>query len=284
MYNTVTSYYAIFPMTRNKRDWTQAKFERYVKENRGKGSGKNYKPWITIQDFPSKGRVSRSPGWKSDRIHHFMSDWELRFFYLLEWADGVKDIREQYPLLDLDLAFCIADEMGMEYPKDKKSGTPYVLTTDFLITVKQKGKLVQIARTFKLAKELEKKRVLEKLQLEKHYWNRQSINWAVVTEQEISKIFTDNIRWVHSAYKWELTEESDNENCYYLSNILKERLIAKKTKINTITTALDKEMGIKSGTSLSLFKHLVARKEIIVDMLGAKLSSSSSANIIQKVI
>ncbi|MDJ0900967.1 MAG: TnsA endonuclease N-terminal domain-containing protein [Xenococcus sp. MO_188.B8] len=271
-------------MTRNKRDWTQAKFERYVKENRGKGSGKNYKPWITIQDFPSKGRVSRSPGWKSDRIHHFMSDWELRFFYLLEWADGVKDIREQYPLLDLDLAFCIADEMGIEYPKDKKSGTPCVLTTDFLITVKQKGKLVQIARTFKLAKELEKKRVLEKLQLEKHYWNRQSINWAVVTEQEISKIFTDNIRWVHSAYKWELTEESDNENCYYLSNILKERLIAKKTQINTITTALDKEMGIKSGTSLSLFKHLVARKEIIVDMLGAKLSSSSSANIIQKVI
>ena len=76
-------YYQGFPMARSKSDWTQVKFERYVKEGRGKGSGKNYKPWITIQDFPSKGRVSRSPGWKSDRIHHFMSDGELRFFYLL---------------------------------------------------------------------------------------------------------------------------------------------------------------------------------------------------------
>lgn len=83
MYNTVIMYYQGFPMARSKSDWTQVKFERYVKEGRGKGSGKNYKPWITIQDFPSKGRVSRSPGWKSDRIHHFMSDGELRFFYLL---------------------------------------------------------------------------------------------------------------------------------------------------------------------------------------------------------
>ena len=53
-------------MARSKYDWTQAKFERYVKEGRGKGRGKDYKPWITIQDFPSVGRASRLPGWKSD--------------------------------------------------------------------------------------------------------------------------------------------------------------------------------------------------------------------------
>ena len=67
-----------------------------------------------------------------------MSDWELRFFYLLEWSDAVRDIKEQYPLLDLDLAFCIADEMGIEYPINSKSMTPYVLTTDFMLTVKQR--------------------------------------------------------------------------------------------------------------------------------------------------
>lgn len=271
-------------MGRRKRDWTKAKFERYVKEGRGKGSGKTYKPWITIQDFPSKGRVSRSPGWKSDRIHHFMSDLELRFFYLLEWSNAVQDIREQYPLLDLDLAFCIADEMGIEYPKDQKSGVPYVLTTDFMLTVKQDQKKVQIARTIKLGKELEKKRVLEKLELEKYYWNRQNIDWAIVTEEEIPKIFTDNIKWVHPAYNWEIPEENNNENCYYLSNILKERLSTKKSKINTITKALDRDMGCESGTSLSLFKHLVSRKEIILDMEKAKISSNSSASIITEVV
>ncbi|MGL5942124.1 MAG: TnsA endonuclease C-terminal domain-containing protein [Waterburya sp.] len=184
-------------MARSRYDWTQAKFERYVKEGRGKGSGKDYKPWITIQDFPSRGRVSRSLGWKSDRIHHFMSDWELRFFYLLEWSTTVQDIREQYPLLNLDLAFCIADELGIEYPREPKNNTPY---------------------------------------------------------------------------------------CYYFINILKEKLINQKLKINTITTALDIELGFQTGTSLSLFKHLVARKEIIIDMLREKISSNSSANLIKKVI
>lgn len=271
-------------MARSRYDWTQAKFERYIKEGRGKGSGKNYKPWITIQDFPSKARVSRSLGWKSDRIHHFMSDWELRFFYLLEWSDAVKDIREQYPLLDLDLAFSIADEMGINYPKDRKSGNPYVLTTDFMLTVKQGAKPIQIARTVKLAKELEKKRVLELLQIEQCYWNRQNIDWAVITEQEISKILADNIKWVHPAYKWELAEEKNTGNCYWLCNILKERLTIKQTKINTITTALDKEFGIASGTSLSLFKHLIAKKEVIVDMLETKLSSSCHTTIIKKII
>lgn len=213
-----------------------------------------------------------------------MSDCELRFFYLLEWSDAVKDIREQYPLLDLDLAFCIADEMGIEYPKDRKSDTPYVLTSDFMLTVKQGAKSIQVARTVKLAKELEKKRVLELLQLEQNYWKRQNIDWAVVTEQEIPKILVDNIQWIHPAYKWELAEEKTKDNCSYLGNILKEKLVTKKVKINTITTALDKEIGITSGTFLSLFKHLVAKKEIIVDMLENKISSSSSTTIIKRVI
>lgn len=48
-----------FFMARGRQDWTQDKFERYIKEGRGQGSGKHYQPWIRIQDFPSKGRVSR---------------------------------------------------------------------------------------------------------------------------------------------------------------------------------------------------------------------------------
>jgi len=70
-------------MARTKKEWTRAKFERYVKEGRGQGRGKNYQPWIKIQDFPSKGRVSRPPGWKTNREHHLFSDNEKRYFICL---------------------------------------------------------------------------------------------------------------------------------------------------------------------------------------------------------
>ena len=271
-------------MARSRYDWTQAKFERYIREGRGKGRGKDYKPWITIQDFPSVGRASRSPGWKSDRIHHLMSDWESRLFYIFEWCKEVEDIREQYPLLDLDLAMEIAKEMGIEYPVDRKSKTPYVLTTDFMLTVKQGKKPTQIARTFKTTKDLGKKRTIEKLELERRYWQRHNIDWAIVTEQEICKNFASNIQWVHSDYHWKLSEEQNNENCYYFSNILKEKLSSRKFKISTITTALDNDMGFELGTSLSLFKHLVARREIIVDMFQSKIADRLAANIIKEII
>ena len=213
-----------------------------------------------------------------------MSDWESRLFYLLEWSKEVQDIREQYPLLDLDLAMEIAKEMGIEYPRNRKSNTPYVLTTDFMLTVHQGKKYVQIARTFKTTKDLSKKRTVEKLELERRYWQKHNIDWAIVTEQEISKIFASNIEWIHSDYHWKLSEEQNKDNCYYFTNILKERLSDKSSKIRTITTALDKDMSLESGTSLSLFKHLVAKKEIIVDMSQSKIADHLAANIIKKII
>ncbi len=213
-----------------------------------------------------------------------MSDWESRLFYIFEWSREVEDIREQYPLLDLDLAMEIAKEIGIEYPRNRKSNVPYVLTTDFMLTVKQGKKYIQIARTFKMTKDLRKQRTIEKLELERRYWKRHNIDWAIVTEQEISKIFASNIQWIHPAYNWKLPEDQNNENCYYFNNVLKEKLTIKKARISTITTALDKDMSLEIGTSLSLFKHLIARKEIIIDMFQSKIVDNLATDIIKEII
>ena len=61
-------------MARNQREWTQAKFERYRQEKRGQGVGKDYIPWLKIQDFSSQGHSHRIPGWKTGRIHHLLSE------------------------------------------------------------------------------------------------------------------------------------------------------------------------------------------------------------------
>lgn len=271
-------------MPRSKRDWTQAKFERYFNEGRGQGSGKDYQPWIKIQDFPSKGRVSRPPGWKTNREHHLFSDNEKRLFYVFEWSDMIVDIREQFPLLELDLVMSIADDMGINYPKDSQSNTPYVLTTDFMLSVKQGEKIVQKARTFKLIKDLLPKSVAEKFELEKRYYAAKGIDWAIVTEKEIPKQLAENVEWIHTAYKLEESSDINVEELRNIAAILKSKLQESDVSINWITTALDKDMNIESGTSLYLFRHLIARKKIILDMLATKISSSPSAREIKKII
>lgn len=268
-------------MGRCKRDWTMNKFERYIKEGRGQGEGKNYKPWLTIQDFPSQGRSARCPGWKTNRVHHFLSDHERRLFYLFEWSDIVIDIREQFPLLDLERAMSIATDMGIKYPTAPTSGTPYILTTDFMLTVNQNGKSVQIARTVKPAKDLEKKSVADKLELERRYYASLHIDWGIVTEKEIPRLLAENVEWIHGAYRLEATAEMDVVELRRLFFILKTRLAKSHGTINQVTTVLDQEMNIEPGTSLYLFKHLLARKEIKMDMLNTKISGCPAPQSIQ---
>jgi hypothetical protein len=265
-----------------KWEWTQAKFERYLKEGRGEGSGKDYKPWHRVREVPSKGRSSRPPGWKTNREHHLLSDNETRLFYLFEWSDTVTDIREQYPLLDLDLARSIADEMGIDYPM--QNDTPWILTTDFMLSVNQNGESVQIARTVKETKDLEKQSVAENFELERRYYIAKGIDWGIVTEKHIPKLLAENVGWVHPDYWLEATSEMDVAQLHSLANNLKFRLQESDATINKVTTALDGEMNIESGTSLRLFKHLIARKEIVMDMLGTKISSCPSTKAIKRII
>ncbi|HZT59827.1 MAG TPA: hypothetical protein VFA21_14545 [Pyrinomonadaceae bacterium] len=102
-------------MAKYRRSWSRETFNSYLKEGRGQGRGKGYKPWLTIHDFPSQGRSTRAPDWKAGRVQHFMSDHEVRYFYLLEWSDSVTDIREQFPLIEYEVAREIAKDMGIAY-------------------------------------------------------------------------------------------------------------------------------------------------------------------------
>ncbi|NMB95043.1 MAG: heteromeric transposase endonuclease subunit TnsA, partial [Clostridiaceae bacterium] len=102
-------------MAKRNLEWNQNKLRRYLDEGRGQGIGKDYKPWLTIQDFPSMGRVSRIYSTKTERIHHFFSDNETRMFYLLHWEDAVIDIREHFPLLDIGQV--IKDKKGLDLDK-----------------------------------------------------------------------------------------------------------------------------------------------------------------------
>ncbi|GIO69980.1 TnsA endonuclease N-terminal domain-containing protein [Paenibacillus cookii] len=143
-------------MAKRKRQFTEAKIERMIQEGRGQGSGKDYLPWLTIQDVPSEGRATRGVGWTTGRRHQLLSDIERDYFYLLDYCDDVTDIREQFPLLPLEETQMIAEKIGVEHPKDPKTGIPVVMTTDFLITYRDKT----LARTVKPSAELENERTI----------------------------------------------------------------------------------------------------------------------------
>ena len=201
---------------------TEQKIARYIKEGRGSGRKEDYKPWINIQNISSKGRSSRIKGFTSNRIHQLLSDLEAKCFYTLEWDDSIYDIREQYPLLDRDMAMNIARDKNIKYPIDVESKTPIVMTTDFLITKIENGRLVDEAITVKYKKDLENKRVIEKFEIEKEYWNKKGIHWSIVTEDQINQVKIDNIVWMHKSYNLnDLIYEYENIDKNKVDELLK---------------------------------------------------------------
>ena len=254
-------------MAKRSNDWDSNKLNRWIKEGRGQGEGENYKPWLTIQDFPSMGRVTRVFGWTTNRIHHFFSDTQLKYFYLLDWEERVIDIREHYPLIDLEVVLKNTSDLKLDKFIDKKTKEPYILTTTFLITLlNPDGQKSFAARSIKYASELSKKTTIEKLEIERRYWEAQGINWGIVTNKDINDVRAKNIEWIHSAMTSDDCNGLSRDEFDDLLDGLLYRLIDNQQNIREIISRFEKDYSLDAGAGLLLFKHLIAGKRIALDM------------------
>ncbi|MBY0596495.1 TnsA endonuclease N-terminal domain-containing protein [Bacillus bingmayongensis] len=249
-------------MAKRKYEWNAKKIERYIKQGRGQKEGKNYKPWLLAQDVPSIGRDGQREGWKTGRDHHLLSDLESDYFYLLEWSSTVTDIREQFPLLPIEETVSIAEGLGIKYPNDNKTKEIVVMTTDFIINVDSK----EFVRTLKYAGDLEDARIIEKLEIEREYWQRRNIDWGIVTDKEIPKILCENVKWVRKEYHNSDVSKLGSFIVESIEKIVYQLIQDETTPLSIATSHTDDRLGLEPGTSLAMIRHFIARKRWIVNM------------------
>ena len=253
-------------MAKRKR---KQNIEKMIKEGYGSGIGSEYKPWIKIQDIPSLGRVTRVKGIKTNRRHELLSDMERNYFYILEYSDNVKDIREQFPLLPQEDTISIADELGIKHPKNPETGEDIVMTTDFLITISTEDGIKEVARTIKSKDDLLDKRILEKFEIERVFWKKRNIDWAIVTEEEINKTIAHNISFIQGYRDIKNLDGFTDLDSLEIQDLIYEfirRIVDDKRSIRAISLEFDNDMSLESGCGLSIFKYLVINKIIEIDI------------------
>lgn len=251
-------------LAKRNTSWTEEKIAKYEKEGRGKGELKNYKPWLTIQDVPSMGRSHRFKGWKTGRQHHLLSDLEKNYLLLLDWAEDVIDIREQFPL-NREYTLKIAGEKDITHSINRENGVPIVMTTDFLITIRKNDEFKYLARTTKYSKDLNDKRKIELFEIEKQYWEENGVDFRIVTEMDIPEAFVNNLKFFHKSYYDEYEDT-------YIKIMIEQLAESSGRLIDFLKKFNDKYLN-ESGEAISLFKHLVARKYVLLDM-NTKYSAS----------
>lgn len=252
-------------MAKRKRITDEVTISRRLSEGRGQGRLADYKPWLHIQDVPSQGLATRIKGWKTARVHHFLSQLEYHYFYLLEWSHFVVDIREQYPL-DLDETLAIAEGLGIRHPAAPGSRNPAVMTTDFLITLRQGIGTSECARTVKYAKDLSSERVAEKFEIERLYWEERNIDWGIVTELDLDRTMVKNVEWIHSYLDAAHLAPLDAASIRRVEDFLTPKALEARRPLRNLTGESDQAFNLQPGASLSVVRHLIASRRWRVDI------------------
>lgn len=240
---------------------TLTDFQRALKQKYGLGEGSSYKPWLRVQDVKSRGNSGKIEGLKSGRVHHTLSEGESCFFYIAEFCDSVVDIREQFPLLPLDLSLKISKTIGVDHPENPQSKDPNIITTDFLLTCSDGVDTWYEAVSVKPEAELGKKRAAEKLDLERIWWELQGVTFHLFVMTELNKIQSENIQWFTSPIR---------QGCHRPPfNLMRQalELIRQGTVLTEdICDQFINQLGVSEDEALLILKLLIADKDVVIDL------------------
>lgn len=188
--------------------WRYVKDETKIKEGRGLGRGKDYKPWIRFGETGSEGTGCIQPDWKHGRGIQCLSRGELFAYALLRWEDDVEDILEQYPLNPLVIEK-IAFRLGIK-PGGGNIGR---MTTDFVViryggsveaySIKASRKVFEDNENDSSEQRRKKKRIRELQMMERIYWEAQQVEFRQLFTDEMDKVKALNILDVVSRYNLE---------------------------------------------------------------------------------
>lgn len=163
--------------------------------------GADYEPAIKTHQVPSLGRVTRFNS--GGRTAHVLSDLETRVFKHYKWDCKEFDTQEQVAL-DQETTVQIAKDMNVRHPT--AAGNVLVtMTTDLVVYFHGPHGECRVARSVKYSKDLDlagastdrmRTKVmgtLEKLEIERRYWEIHGVPWALITEKDVSKERGKNI-------------------------------------------------------------------------------------------
>ena len=170
--------------------------ETKMKQNRGTGHGKNYKPWIQPRELKSLSTTSAFYDPRIGRQISLLSEGEKMVYLTLSWREDVAEIREQFPLAIRE-TLSIADHYCIKHPM--AGGKYIVMTSDFLVDFID-GK--QTVFSVKASEEdITDPRTAEKLFIEKNYWENKGVDFTMVYKNiHVNEVYATNIRAVMAYY------------------------------------------------------------------------------------
>lgn len=221
---------------------------------RGKGCGKEYQPFVLVGEVPgNQGESIRVRSTTVGRVHDLLSGIEFAAFMVFDWCEATLDIREQYPL-PLSDTLDIAKQLGIKHPQ--VSGELRIVTTDLLVDFPA-GQ--QLAVAVKPWKQLNDRRTLDKLQIEKLYWEERGVEWKLFTDREVTPAIRENLDWLRVYMDVDAARDFSLDESDVDSLLLRIRASA-GGKVTLVCGRLDDEYGMDPGYHVGALRYAIAHR------------------------
>jgi len=143
-----------------------------IREGRGIGQGPPYTGWFNVRDFPSRGNSHVYRGIKIDRLFQLCSDLEAIRFLQLERDHAVSDIREGFPIFDIDWTMDACVMLHIRHSCE--DGFPSPFTLDFVVTRRTKDEPPEVAESIKTPVDATKEDVKLRLSVESNWCRKRA--------------------------------------------------------------------------------------------------------------
>lgn len=170
-----------------------------VRRGFGIGAGARYRSWCQIRGSGGKGTAAYIHGIKIDRPYQLLTEKEIAYFYLTERLRSVVDIREHWPILDLDRTLQLSQECKVNHPL--RNGVPEPVTLDFLVTeLTDNGPMYRAANLSPGVANLSA-RSGQLLRLQQLWCIENGISWFRVDTSQLNRTVLHNLRFIRAWFR-----------------------------------------------------------------------------------
>jgi len=140
------------------------------------------------------------------------------------------------------------------------------MTTDLVASFAQGPREIDIARAVKPAERLGSTREIEKLEIERVFWQGRNVDWAILTERELPSVLLRNMRWLFPCLELDRFSDFRPADIARIRMAMEPSVLGGRQPLRGITADCDAGLGLKPGTALLLARHFIGRRVWPIDL------------------